>query len=64
VLEWITELKVSKNGNHSSYLPENVGKFNLGNRMCVLLSDSRTLEEDGEKMDARRRGNELTDSTG
>ena len=56
VLEWITKLKVSKNGNYSSYLPENVGKFSLGNRMCVLLSDSRTLEEDEEKMDARNVG--------
>jgi len=41
-LEWITELNVS---NHLSYLPENVGRFSLGNRMCVLLSDSRTHKE-------------------
>jgi len=53
-LEWITELNVSK--NHSSYLPENVGKFNLGNQMCVLRSESRTLEGDGEKMDIRNVG--------
>jgi len=32
------------------------GKFSLGNRMCVLLFDSRTLEKDGEKMDARNVG--------
>jgi len=75
VLEWITELNVSKNGNHSSYLPENVGKFSLGNRMCVLLSDSRTLEKNADEMDARsakgkrwtlarRKGNELADSIG
>ena len=56
MLEWITELNVSKNGNHSSYLPDNVDKFNLGNRMCVLRSESRTLEGDGEKMDVRNVG--------
>jgi len=28
----ITDVNVSKNGNHSSYFPENVGKFNLGKR--------------------------------
>jgi len=52
-LEWITELNVLKNGNHSSYLPENVGKFNLGNRMCVLRSESRTLEGDDERKNER-----------
>ena len=41
---------------HSSYLPENVGKINLGNRMCVLRSKSRTLEEDREKIDVRNVG--------
>ena len=56
MLEWITELNVSKNGNHSSYLPENVGKFNLGNRTCALQSELRTLEENGEKMDVRNVG--------
>lgn len=29
------ELNVSKNGNHSSYFPENVGRFNLSNRTWV-----------------------------
>ena len=56
VLEWITELNVLKDGNYSSYLPENVDKFSLGSRMCVLLSESRTLEKDGEKMDIRNVG--------
>jgi len=46
----------SKNGNHSLYLPENVGKFNLGNWMCVLRSESRTFKEDEEKMDVRNVG--------
>jgi len=35
-LEWITELNVSKNGN-LSYLPENVGRFSLGNRTYYYL---------------------------
>lgn len=43
----------SKNGNHSAYLPENVGKFNLANRICVPRTELRTLEEDGEKMGVR-----------
>jgi len=50
VLEWSDNRvieNVLKNGNHLSYLPENVDKFNLGNQMCVLRSESRTLEEDG-----------------
>ena len=42
-------------GNHS-YLLENVGKFNLGNRICIPRSESRTLEEDGKKMDVRNVG--------
>ena len=41
-----------------------VGKFSLGNRMCILLSESRALEEDGEengRSQCRRRGNEIAD---
>jgi len=35
---------------------ENVDKFNLGNRTCIPQSESRALEEEGEKMDVRNIG--------